>query len=104
MQNEHSALNVIVTDAHLVRVQAGCELFRAELESFIEPAALAEMLDLAARAAQNAPVDEILRQMRAAIAGLMLDRVGKLMVATQPAIEGRARETRPPMGRGRAAA
>jgi hypothetical protein len=104
MHNESSQLTPIAPIAHAERVARTTEILRAELASFVEPAALAEMLDLASRAASNASVDEILREMRATVAGILLNRVGAFMLATQNEIDHSERLTRPPAGRNRAAA
>lgn len=69
------------------------ELLRAELEPFLHPKMLTAILDQAAASVANQPADDVLREMRAAVAGLMLDRVGQFLVNTQP--EHRARPTIP---------
>lgn len=85
--NEHSALTVLGQSAQRERVARSAELLRAELAPFVHAKALSEMLDLAARAAENTPVEDVLREMRATVAGILLNRVGSFMVATQVAIE-----------------
>ncbi len=105
MQSEQSDLTVIGQNARTERLFRSSELLRAELAPFVHPKALTEMLDLAAQAAEKAPVEDVLREMRATIAGMLLNRVGAFMLATQVSIEQHAeRTTRPPAARARAAA
>jgi hypothetical protein len=102
--HETSDLTVIGKNAQTERVFRCSELLRSELADFIQPKALSAMLDLAAQSAANTPTDEVLREMRACIAGILLNRVGDFMVKMQPAIDGVERVTRAPSPRGRAAA
>ena len=104
MQNEPSQVTPIAPSAHVERVARVVEILRGELTSFVAPTALDEMLDLASRAPSNASVDEILREMRATVAGILLNRVGAFMVATQSEIEHAERLTRPGSWRRQAAA
>ena len=60
------------------------EMLRAELEPFLHPKMLSQVLDQAADAASKQPQDDVLREMRAAVAGMLLDRVGQFLVSTQP--------------------
>ncbi len=104
MLDEHSDLTLIGQNAQTERVFRSAELLRAELTPFVQPKALSEMLDLAAQSAANTPVEDVLREMRASVAGMLLNRVGDFMVATQRALENVERVTRAPGARGRAAA
>jgi hypothetical protein len=99
MNDEHSDLNVIGQTTRTESVARASDRLRAELESFVAPAALDETMGLAAQAAATAGVDDIAREMRAAIAGMLLNRVGAFMVATQETVGPSERITRPPTGR-----
>jgi hypothetical protein len=74
-------------DARSERVFRTCEALRAELAPLVHPKALGEMLDLSAQAMTETPVEDVFREMRALVAGMLLNRVGDFLVATQPAVE-----------------
>lgn len=73
-------------DARSERVFRACERIRAELAPLVHPKALTEMVDLAAQAMTENDGD-VFREMRAYVAGMLLNRVGEFLVATQPAVE-----------------
>jgi hypothetical protein len=87
MHEEHSESTVIGQDARTERVFRTTELLRSELTALVHPDALSEMLDLAVRSVQSTDSVDVLREMRATIAGILLNRVGEFMVATQPPSE-----------------
>lgn len=103
MHEEHSQLTAIGQHARNERIAHTTALFRAELTGFVHPEALDEMLALAARSAESADSADVLREMRACIAGILLNRVGEFMVRTQPPSERSERTTHAPSAR-RAAA
>jgi hypothetical protein len=104
MHDEQSDMTVIGQSARTERLFRTSELLRAELTEFVHPKALNEMLELALRAAENTDSDDVLREMRATIAGILLNRVGEFMVKTQPGIERAERTTYAPGMHRRAAA
>jgi hypothetical protein len=89
MMDHDSSSTLIGRDVQAQRVFQVYEILRAELEPFLHPKMLAHVLDQAADAAQKEPSNDVLREMRAAVAGLLLDRVGQFLVSTQPDPTGR---------------
>ena len=76
------------------RMLQAYEVLRAELNGLIAQPRLTEMLDEAMRTLSAAErCDDPLREMRAMVAGRLLDYVGQFLVATDPA--RLARPTRP---------
>ena len=84
MREPDSSSTQIGQDAHVQRVFQVYELLRTELEPLLHPKMLAEVLDRAASCVSAAATDDVLREMRAAVAGMLLDRVGQFLVSTQP--------------------
>lgn len=84
MMDHDSSSTLIGRDVQAQRVFQVYELLRTELEPFLHPKMLSAVLDQAADAVSKQPQDDVLREMRAAVAGMLLDRVGQFLVSTQP--------------------
>jgi hypothetical protein len=89
MMDDDSSSTLIGRDVQAQRVFQVYEVLRAELEPFLHPKMLTSVLDLAADSVSNQPSDDVLREMRAAVAGMLLDRVGQFLVSTQPEVGAR---------------
>jgi hypothetical protein len=84
MTDQDSGSTLIGQSAQAQRVFQVYEALRTELEPFLHPKMLSSVLDQAADNVVNQPTDDVLREMRAAVAGMLLDRVGQFLVHTQP--------------------
>ena len=82
---EESDITLVGGDVR--RIAAAYETLRTDLEPYLHPKALSRVLDQAADAVQKrgpGPSGDVLREMRALVAGMMLDRVGQFLTSTDP--------------------